>query len=79
MAENKEKVEEQNESIEEKLRRRVREIDGKSLRRVSSARKDGSIPTLTLSAELKAMGWQKGDWVIVIKDTERSRIIIEKL
>jgi len=74
-----EENESKNESMEEKIRKRVREIDGKSLRRVSSARKDGSVPTLTLSAELKELGWRKGDWVVITKDTERSRIIIEKL
>ena len=75
----KEQNESMGESVEEKIRKRVREIDGKSLRRVSSARKDGSVPTLTLSAELKQMGWKKGDWVVITKDTEKNRIIVEKL
>ena len=74
-----EQMKEQNESVEEKIRKKARELDGKSLRRVSSARRDGSVPTLTLSAELKELGWKKGDWVVITKDTEKSRIIIEKL
>ena len=79
MAKERAGMEEQNESIEEKIRKKAREIDGKSLRRVSSAKRDGSVPTLTLSAELKDMGWKKGDWVVVTKDTEKNRIIVEKL
>jgi len=75
----KEQNESMGESVEEKIRKKAREIDGKSLRRVSSARKDGSVPTLTLSAELKELGWRKGDWVVITKDTEKNRIIVEKL
>jgi len=76
---NESKNESMEESVEEKIRKKAREIDGKSLRRVSSARKDGSVPTLTLSAELKELGWRKGDWVVITKDTEKNRIIVEKL
>lgn len=52
-------------------------IDGKKLRRISSTVEDGSIPSITITAEIKDLGWKKGDWVLV--GTDNSRVIIEKV
>jgi hypothetical protein len=51
-------------------------IDGKALRQVSSSKKDGSVPSLTISAELRELGLHKGDWVLIgITD---KKIVIEQ-
>lgn len=51
-------------------------INGKKLRRVSSTVEDGTIPSLTISAELKDLGWKKGDWVLV--GVDQKKVVIEK-
>ena len=54
----------------------LEKINGKKLRQVSSTRHDGTIPSLTITAELKDLKWKKGDWVLVgISD---GRVVIEK-
>jgi len=54
----------------------LQKIDGKKLRQVSSTRHDGTIPSITITAELKDLKWKKGDWVVVgITD---GRVVIEK-
>ena len=54
----------------------LQKINGKKLRQVSSTRHDGTIPSLTITAELKDLKWKKGDWVLVgISD---GRVVIEK-
>jgi len=54
----------------------LNKIDGKTLRQVSSAKKDGSIPSLTITAELKELGLKKGDWILV--SVQNDKIIIER-
>lgn len=55
----------------------LKKIDGKALRRVSSTKSDGSIPSLSITAELKKLHCSKGDWVSVgISD---GKIVIEIL
>jgi len=54
----------------------LNKIDGKSLRQVSTAKKDGSVPSLTISAELKELGLRKGDWVLI--GVQDKRIVIEQ-
>lgn len=51
-------------------------IDGKALRQVSSSKKDGSVPSLTITAELKEMGLEKGDWILV--SVQSKKIVIER-
>lgn len=54
----------------------LQKIDGKKLRQISSTKQDGTIPSMTITAELKEMKWKKGDWVLVgIVD---DKVIIEK-
>ena len=54
----------------------LQKIDGKKLRQVSSTRQDGTIPSITITAELKDLKWKKGDWVLVgITD---GKVVIEK-
>jgi hypothetical protein len=50
-------------------------LDRKKLRAVSAADKDGKIPSLTITAELKELNLTKGDWVLV--GVEDKRIVIE--
>ena len=54
----------------------LQKIDGYQLRRVSSANKEGTIPSLTIIAELKELGYKRGDWVLV--GIEDGKIIIKK-
>jgi len=54
----------------------LQKIDGYQLRRVSSANKEGTIPSLTITAELKELGYKRGDWVLV--GIEDKKIIIKK-
>jgi len=54
----------------------LQKIDGYQLRRVSSANKEGTIPSLTITAELKELGYKRGDWVLV--GIEDGKIIIKK-
>jgi len=54
----------------------LNKIDGKTLRQVSSAKKDGSVPSLTITAELKELGLKKGDWILV--GVQNDKIIIER-
>lgn len=54
----------------------LNKIDGKSLRQVSTAKKDGSVPSLTITAELKELGLQKGDWILV--SVQEKKIIVER-
>lgn len=55
----------------------LKKIDGKALRRVSSTKSDGSVPSLSITAELKRLKCSKGDWVSV--GIEGSKIVIEIL
>jgi len=54
----------------------LQKINGYQLRRVSSANKEGTIPSLTITAELKELGYKRGDWVLV--GIEDGKIIIKK-
>ena len=54
----------------------LQKIDGYQLRRVSSTNKEGTIPSLTITAELKELGYKRGDWVLV--GIEDGKIIIKK-
>lgn len=55
----------------------LKKINGKTLRRVSSTRSDGSVPSISITAELKKLNCSKGDWVSV--GIENGKIIIDIL
>jgi len=54
----------------------LQKIDGKKLRQISSTKQDGTIPSLTITAELKDLKWKKGDWVLV--GIDGNKVVIEK-
>lgn len=60
----------------QKIIKDLQKINGRKPRQVSSTRHDGTIPSITITAELKDLKWKKGDWVLVgITD---GKVVIEK-